>query len=566
VTPSPRNLRIALALGALALAAGCAAPRPAPPAVRLPPPPEETPTEEPRAQGGGLTAEVARLRGEGDYAGVVARLREEIASDAPALPVVRLRRMVAENLEAGGSDDEATVEYALLTGSSGAEERAAAWDGLARIRERAGDGAGATRARIHAWGVLGHPTSRLREVRRAVESLETSELRALESELRLSPTAHELVVRELSGRGEGSGADEAVIVVLAPITGRFEQFGAAFRLGAELALRERDARSPEAARVRLVVRDTQGDIAPAVTEARRAVVEDGAFAILGPLLSAPALAAGGVAASFRVPLVAPTATDPAVRSMGPYVLPLDAIPREVVDPLVEMAVDRLGGRRFGALVPSDGVSDIYEREFRTALEARGAELALSLAFEPDESDFRRLLERFSEAGVDGVYVPGSASELEALAPQLDFYEFDRRILGNGDWLSPRLLDPGNLALEGALFAATDAEVADSQFMLHLRDLVWRESRQEVSRFHVRGWQAMEAVLDARDGGATDPEALVAVLRHRAAWAGRPESETVRILTYRDGVLGPAQWAEAFNLEPKKPAEPADEGDDASGSP
>jgi len=157
--------------------------------------------------------------------------------------------------------------------------------------------------------------------------------------------------------------------------------------------------------------------------------------------------------------------------------------------------------------------------------------------------------------VDAVYVPGSASSLEALAPQLDFYEFDRRILGNGDWLNQRILDPGNLALEGALFSATDAEYADSAFMLHLRRGVWSESREDVSRFHVRGWQAMEIVLAALDAGARDGEAMSELLARREHWGGRPTSDTVRLLTYRDGVLGPASWAEGFDLVPKKPSEP-----------
>ena len=45
-------------------------------------------------------------------------------------------------------------------------------------------------------------------------------------------------------------------------------------------------------------------------------------------------------ASAAPVLIAPTATDPAVREIGRYVLPLDAVPRERVEPLVDFAINR----------------------------------------------------------------------------------------------------------------------------------------------------------------------------------------------------------------------------------
>lgn len=583
---------VVLLLGALA---GCAVPRPAPPRTRptpVPeiPAPEADTTPEP---GQDIRRELAVLRADGDFDGAVALLRGQLTLPEPPFEPTELQLLIADNLEAGGRDGAAAVEYALLTGAERARERSEAWEGLARIRGRGGDAIGSARAHARAWQERGFPPAGERVVRRAVQSLPTAQLRHLEVDLRGAPQAHEMVVTELAERTDAIGrTDEIVVTLLVPVSGKFEQFGAAFALGAELALRERNAAgrdsaafgdlggmgfgmdgdprevAPEPDRprvpVRLVKRDSQGDIAPASREARAAIVEDGTSIILGPLLSAPALAAGSVAQALGVPLVAPTATDPAVRTIGRFVLPLDAAPGERVEPLAEFAVNALGGRRFGALVPQDGVSDVFERAFRDALASRGAELTVSLAFEPEQSDFRRLLDRFTEADVDAVYIPGSATSLESLAPQMDFYEFDRRVLGNGDWLSPRILDPGNLALEGALFAATEAEYSDSPFMLHLRRLVWNESHEEISRFHVRGWQAMEAVLMALDEGARDADALIEVLARREDWEGRPASESVHLMTYRDGVLGPAAWAVGFDLDPKKPSEPLVPSSESSG--
>jgi ABC-type branched-subunit amino acid transport system substrate-binding protein len=323
---------------------------------------------------------------------------------------------------------------------------------------------------------------------------------------------------------------------------------------------------PEPARaprepIRLVVHDTAGDLLRATREARLAIREEGADAVVGPLRSVTSIAAGGVAQAQGVPLLAPLATDPGIGEIGPYVLPFEPDPRELAGPLARFAIEILGERRFGVLMPRDGQSSAFEQAFREAVAAAGGEVVLSIAFDPEESDFRRLLDRLDEANVDAVYVPGGPTSLERLAPQLDFYDFSRRILGHGGWTNLRLLDPGNLALEGALFAVPAADDPDSEFRRRLRESVWRESREEVTRFHLGGYRAMASLLLAMDEGARGGEEIVETLRRRSEWPVRPEGEAVRVLTFRDGVLGPASWSVGFDLVPKLPPEPPEEEED-----
>lgn len=643
----PLHLGFVLALGGMSAWVGCAPPGP-PPTSQVPPP-GTSPSETTAGvdDGLGLQREVAELRARGDLESAILLLREQLTPGDTRSGELRL--MLGEILERVGRDDEAAVEFAFVSGvAADSDDSAAAWEGLARIHERAFDPEGATRARLFAWESSGRRRSYEEPAVRAVQSLRTAALRQLERESRGRP-AHEFIRTELADRlASTRHGDEFVIAVLAPLTGRFEQFGAAFKLGAELAFANRNSPPPElplrpgwgpdagsdldpgwgldagsdldlgselhpgsgldwdsssdadsgtneeaeswedrSSRlyslfrsrgldpepeevpppspapepllpIRLVFLDTEGDLAVAARVAAQAVVQEGAVAMVGPLLSEPALAAGAVAEAHRVPLIAPTATDPALREVGRFVLSLDASPRELVDPLASFAVNDLGGQRFGALVPSDGFSELYEREFRAAIEAYGGQMILSLAYDPTERDFRRLLDRFVDAEVDGLYIPGGESVLGSLASQLDFYDFDRRVLGHGGWTSPRILDAGNLALEGGLFSVSEAEYPDSPFMSRLRADVWNASRQEASRFHVRGWQAMEAVLAALDSGAREGEALVEVLSRREHWVGRPSSEEVHLLTYRDGVLGDAAWAVGFDLVPKTPPEPEEE--------
>lgn len=470
----------------------------------------------------------------GDVDAKASELRARIANTPPETSAgVRLR--LAQTLESAGRYDAALVEYLWLTGSSGRpEESAAAWDAVARVSRHQGDEAGAVRAEMKALDASGSSERGPREaaLKESFNKLKTPDARRLAREAG-GTDAGAFARRELSTRAPSS---ETVIALLLPLSGRFESFGRAFRLGAELALRQRDAAQPSARRVRLSVSDAGDDLLGATHAVRAAILEEGATAVIGPLLSVPALGAGSIADAFGVPLIAPTATDPDLRRVGPHVITLEPSAWELAEPLAHVAVDILGGRRFGALVAREAAAEEREHEFRAAVERRGAEVSLTVAYDPGERDFRKYLDLLKEAAPDAVYVPGEANELEALVPQLEFYDFDRRILGHGGWTSPRVRQPGLRALEGAILTVEAADDPASPFAKRLQKAVQATEGAEPTRFHVRGAQAMEAVLFALDHGATDPEALSEALRLRTAWTERPEGEEIRLLTIRGGSL------------------------------
>jgi len=508
-----------------------------------------------------LAREVRGLLAQGRFPEAEAALdaadREE-PEEGRELPIALLR---GELREAEGRPAEAAVHYLAVAGAeAGTPAAVVAWDRLARLRREAGDRLGAARAELRAWESSGAEgrASRAARARREVGMLSRGELGVLGYDVH-GMEAYSFIREELRVRRERGGDDaDLFVTVLAPFSGDLAPYGEAFWAGAEIAWRERsegeavaDSLAPPI-RVRLVRRDTRGDLLRAGESARQAVLEDGSVAILGPLLSVTGIAAGAVAQSYGVPMICPTTTDPELAGIGSYIVPLDHAPADLARPLAAFAVDSLGVRRFGVLLPNEPVAQEYEREFRDEVTARGGEVVVSLAFEPGEHDFRRLLERLDRERVGAVYVPGYAADLEALATQLDFYEFRHRILGHDAWTDPQVLDPGNPALEGAVFAVTTTGDPDSPFVTGLRAQVRRATRQELTRFHVDGYRAMSALLGAVEQAGRDGECLAELLHRRSAWEHPPEAEGVELLTYRDGVLGPASWAPGFDLVPKIP--------------
>ncbi|MFN8176589.1 MAG: ABC transporter substrate-binding protein [bacterium] len=508
------------------------------------------------APGGEVEGPAAPATGGQDVDAQTNALRSRLA-EAPPAEASSMRLRLARTLEAAGRDTSSLVEYAWITGSATKPgDAAAAWDGIARLSRRAGDEAQAVRAEAEAYDAA-DPAERARResaLRASSAKLDAPSARRLARQTRGTPAGAVLAREDAPRRSDA----EIVVALLLPLTGRFESFGKAFQLGAEVALGQRNAAAPSARPVRLVVEDTADELLDATKAARAAILDEDATVLIGPLLSVPALGAGAIAEAFGIPLIAPTATDPDLRRVGPHVLTLDPSARELAEPLAHVAVDVLGGKRFGALVAREAAAEEREREFGAAVERRGGQIALSVAYDPGERDFRKSLDLLRDAAVDAVYVPGDASELEALVPQLEFYDFDRRILGHGGWTSPRVRTPGTHTLEGCVLSVEAADDPGSAFAKRLADAVQRKEGAEPTRFHVRGCQVMEAVLFALDRGATDPEALATALRLREAWSERPEGEEIRMLTVREGSLVPAD-PENLLIENKPAAAPDSSG-------
>ena len=146
--------------------------------------------------------------------------------------------LLGEILEEQGRSEEAAVHYLTVVGEGGV--RAEAWDGLARVRRRVDDDAGAVRAALHAWELSAEPERRRRDasLRRELQRISDRELGALTSETR-GLDAHGLARAERERRRDRQGDRAAFAVeVLAPFTGKLTNFGEAFLLGARVALIE----------------------------------------------------------------------------------------------------------------------------------------------------------------------------------------------------------------------------------------------------------------------------------------------------------------------------------------
>ncbi len=425
----------------------------------------------------------------------------------------------------GGKWDEARIELAGVRGESGGPAFAsAAWEGIAEVHERRGESVEAVRALLKARDLAD-----ARAKGRLAPRLEAA-LGALTPEQRTAlarTSAGAGLVRETAARAE------VRVTLLSPISGRFENFGRAFRLGAQIALDERAARAPA---IELLVADTAGDAVKSVLAAREAVAEHGAAALMGPLLSVPTIACAAVAEAQRVALVTPAIAESRLGEIGSAVHVLVSSPRETARVLAEAAVAELGLRRIAVLTPGDSISGARAEALAAEARARGGTVVATIPYTSGAKEFRAPLAAVRKSDSDAVYILGEAADLEVLAGQLDGASLGRRILGNGEWGDAKLRRFASRSLEGAVFALEAGEASESAFSLALAEKVRARSGEELSRFHVFGFEAMDEVIAAIDRGARDADEILEMLRSRAAWDEPPAGRTLAAWTVHDGSL------------------------------
>ncbi|WP_224363760.1 penicillin-binding protein activator [Hyalangium versicolor] len=131
--------------------------------------------------------------------------------------------------------------------------------------------------------------------------------------------------------------------VLLPMTGRFKPIGEAVLRGVQLALNGSD--------IELVVKDTQGEVMLAGQAMEQLAFDEGAIAVLGPLLPDDSRRAALVAEELQVPLLTMTRTE-GITDIGSYVFRNMLTNSAQAQAIADYAMKTRGFKRFAVLYPN----------------------------------------------------------------------------------------------------------------------------------------------------------------------------------------------------------------------
>ncbi len=345
---------------------------------------------------------------------------------------------------------------------------------------------------------------------------------------------------------------QIAIGVIAPLTGSFSDVGNDVLLGAQYALSQRS----NLRNVSIIPLDNQRSGIESVAQMERAGNHNRIIATIGPIWSENVIAAAATAGIYQLPLVSPTATDVGIAQLNDYVFQLSPDYSVRGKAAAQYAIDSLHLKTFAVISPADMQGKSLTDAFSAEVEARGGEILnqgwysgtpedLSQQFSrlrelgfnlrteygegidssavlpgfdslrttmPDSqfvARFRRELREYTEnvdsteitlRHIDGMYFPIRSGEMDYVANQFAFHNFDTQLLGNVEWYDIDKLQEHSTLIDSILIFS-DYYIPENQstydrFVSQFR----QETNSSPNQLVLYGYDTMNLLLDLIEDG------------------------------------------------------------------
>ncbi|HYU99534.1 MAG TPA: ABC transporter substrate-binding protein [Pyrinomonadaceae bacterium] len=249
-----------------------------------------------------------------------------------------------------------------------------------------------------------------------------------------------------------SAVDHATVNIgfFGDLTGPTFNFGLSAKNGVLMAADEiNQAGGINGRQIDIVIEDDKGSPEEAAQVTGKLIDRYKVVAIIGAGASGNSLAAAPKAQAARVPLIAPSSTNPAVTQVGDYIFRacfMDAFQGEV---MAKFAVNTLEAKRAAIMLDfnspySRGLTDFFEFSF-TKL---GGEIVAKQSYRQGDADFRGQLSLAKASNPDVVYIPGYYGDVAIIAKQARRLGLTMPLLGTDGWDAPELWELGGDALNG----------------------------------------------------------------------------------------------------------------------
>ena len=363
----------------------------------------------------------------------------------------------------------------------------------------------------------------------------------------LAPLAAALL---LAGCGPKTPAGPATIKIgnYAAITGKDGTFGDSSTKATRLAVDEINAAGGVLGRqIELVVEDTQSKPGESATVVKKLITRDQVVALIGEVTSSRSLEGAGVAQAFKIPMLSPSATNPAVTATGDYIFRACFIDPFQGSVLATFAKDKLHSRRAALLTSissaySTGLGEVFRKQFP----AGGGEIVSDQKFAEGDKDFNAQLTAIKAAKPDVLFVPAYYTEAALIAKQARALGITAPLIGGDGWEAPELLQIAGGALDGCYYSTHySAESPDPKVQAFVKKYRDRFDGRTPDGMAALGYDAAYMVADAiRRAGSTEPAKIREALAATKGFDGitgridmdadRNASKPAAILTIKDG--------------------------------
>lgn len=256
---------------------------------------------------------------------------------------------------------------------------------------------------------------------------------------------------------QNDGRDRSTIEIgyFGDLSGPTFNFGQSAKNGVLMAADEiNQAGGINGRRIDVVIEDDKGSPELAATRTSKLIDTDKVIAVIAGGTSNNSRAAAPKAQVSKIPLIAPSSTDPAVTQIGDYIFRtcfIDAFQGEV---MAKFATGTLKARKAAILLDfnssySRGLADFFELSFTR----QGGQVVSKQSYTAGDRDYRGQLNTIRTAAPDVIFVPGYYGDIALIAKQTRQLGITQPLLGGDGWDAPELWELAGDALNGSYISS-----------------------------------------------------------------------------------------------------------------
>jgi len=281
-------------------------------------------------------------------------------------------------------------------------------------------------------------------------------------------------------------------------TGSEATFGVATHQGVELAVKEINSTGGiKGKKLQVILLDDQGKPEEAATAITRLITQDKVTAVIGEVASSRSLAMAPIAQQNKIPMISPSSTNPKVTDIGDYIFRVCFIDPFQGYVMAKFAAENLKFKRVAILrdVKNDysvGLAKFFTETFKKL----GGEIVVDQSYSAGDIDFKSQLTAIRAAKPEAIFVPGYYTEVGLIARQARSLGIKAPLLGGDGWDSPKLLQIGGKAIEGAYFSNHYSAEDKSPHVQAFIERYRKEYKEVPSGLAAMGFDAAMVLADA----------------------------------------------------------------------
>lgn len=326
-----------------------------------------------------------------------------------------------------------------------------------------------------------------------------------------------------------SSEEPIKIGVVAGLSGRRSQFGVSSRNGVILAVENINKTGGINGRlVELIIKDNQNDV-ESNTKALKELIQEGAVAIVGPLMSKMAQSSLEATADSDILIISPTISTDEVKDLDDQFLRVMPVSSLESIKIAEATVK--GGYRKAAVV-YDSSNAAYSvpvyRLYRSTVEQNGIEVVFVHAMgEIEQVKFIKLAKAIIESGADALYMVTSGIDAAFLFQQIRKYNHEIKFFGSGWIRTGNIIEEGGTSVEGLTFVAPFERTVKSKAYLAFEKAYSTNFKTKPGFAAIYSYESAMVLFEVmKNNGSLKPKDIKSAIINKRTFEGLEETFTI----------------------------------------